>query len=46
MKKINFNSHGSNIAALLYTPENFDANNKYPAIVLCHGFAGFKEVLS
>ena len=45
MKKINFNSHGSNIAALLYTPENFDANNKYPAIVLCHGFAGFKEVL-
>lgn len=45
MEKVNFTSHGCNIAALLYKPENFDQNSKYPAIVLCHGFAGFKEVL-
>ncbi|QLE79056.1 alpha/beta fold hydrolase [Francisella sp. Scap27] len=45
MEKITFKSQGSSIAGLLYTPENFNENNKYPAIVLCHGFAGFKEVL-
>ncbi|WP_150466152.1 UilS family quorum-quenching N-acyl-homoserine lactonase [Francisella sp. SYW-2] len=46
MEKVNFTSHGCNISAqLLYKPENFDQNNKYPAIILCHGFAGFKEVL-
>lgn len=45
MEKVNFTSHGCNIAALLYKPENFDQNSKYPTIVLCHGFAGFKEVL-
>ncbi|MCL4117907.1 UNVERIFIED_CONTAM: hypothetical protein GTU68_062931 [Idotea baltica] len=45
MEKTTFKSQGSSISALLYTPENFNENNKYSAIVLCHGFAGFKEVL-
>ena len=45
MEKVNFTSHGCNMSAQLYKPENFDQNSKYPAIVLCHGFAGFKEVL-
>lgn len=45
MEKVNFTSHECNISAQLYKPENFNQNSKYPAIVLCHGFAGFKEVL-
>lgn len=37
-----FESEGSKVAAHLYLPE--DANN-VPGIVMCHGFAGIKELL-
>lgn len=40
---INFFSEGSKIAAHLYLPQTISA--PLPAIVLCHGFAGVKELL-
>lgn len=44
-KDITFYSEGSKIAGHLYLPEKADENNKVPAVVLCHGFAGIKELL-
>lgn len=35
--------HGINIAANVYTPANYDANKKYPAIVVAHPNGGVKE---
>ena len=43
--EVSFFSEGSKISADLYLPENLDVGKKYPAIVLCHGFTGIKEVL-
>lgn len=40
---VSFFSEGARIAAHLYRPEG--ATGPCPAIVLCHGFAGFKEML-
>ncbi len=40
---INFFSEGSKIAAHLYLPESI--STPLPAIILCHGFAGVKELL-
>lgn len=37
-----FKSEGSKIAAHLYFPENV---NNAPCIIMCHGFAGVKELL-
>lgn len=45
MEKINFFSEKSKIAANLYKPKNFDQEKKYPTILICHGFAGIKELL-
>ena len=42
MQDIQFQSQGATIAAHLYLPENA---NRSPAILLCHGFAGVKELL-
>ena len=42
-QNIHFDSAGSNIAAHLYLPESAVKNT--PAILLCHGFAGVKELL-
>ncbi|MFH1428131.1 MAG: alpha/beta hydrolase [Candidatus Margulisiibacteriota bacterium] len=44
-KDINFYSEGQKIAGNLYFPDNYQEGNKYPGIILCHGFAGIKEVL-
>ena len=44
-KDIVFYSEGAKIAGHLYLPESVDAGRKYPALVLCHGFAGIKEAL-
>ena len=44
-KDIVFYSEGAKIAGHLYLPESFDAGRRYPALVLCHGFAGIKEAL-
>jgi len=42
---VTFYSEGSKISGHLYKPDNVEAGKKYPAIVLCHGFAGIKEAL-
>lgn len=42
---IHFYSEGSRIAAELYLPPNYDETQTYPAVQLCHGFAGIKELL-
>jgi uncharacterized protein len=34
---------GINIAANVYTPANYDASNKYPAVVVAHPNGGIKE---
>ncbi|MCX7920882.1 MAG: alpha/beta fold hydrolase [Clostridia bacterium] len=44
-KNVEFYSEGSLIKGILHLPENLDENRKHPAIVLCHGFAGVKELL-
>ncbi|QZE13175.1 alpha/beta fold hydrolase [Halosquirtibacter laminarini] len=45
MKNISFYSEKSKISGLLYTPDNFNEHHTYSAILLCHGFAGIKELL-
>ncbi len=35
--------HGLNISANVYTPANYDASKKYPAIVVAHPNGGVKE---
>jgi len=42
-RSVEFFSEGSKIAGDLYLPEGADAG-KLPCVVLCHGFAGIKEV--
>jgi uncharacterized protein len=43
-QEIEFYSEGSLIKAHLYLPDN-TGENKLPVIILCHGFAGVKELL-
>ncbi|HAR64481.1 MAG: hypothetical protein DKM50_13260 [Candidatus Margulisiibacteriota bacterium] len=43
--EISFYSEGMLVAADLYMPENIKEGAVLPAIVLCHGFAGIKEIL-
>ena len=40
---VSFNSYGDKVAAHFYLPENFDPNQKYPAIVLAPPATGVKE---
>jgi len=42
---ITFFSEGTPIVGDLYLPENIAEEQKLPAVVLCHGFAGIKEIL-
>ncbi len=44
-KEIYFYSEGFKIAGDLYIPDNYSEGDKLPAIILCHGFAGIKELL-
>jgi alpha-beta hydrolase superfamily lysophospholipase len=44
-KAVFFYSEGSKLAADLYLPDGQPNTSPYPAVVLCHGFAGIKEVL-
>lgn len=44
-KEIFFYSESCKIAGDLYLPDHFQEDQKSPAVVLCHGFAGIKEVL-
>ncbi len=38
-------SEGSKLKGVLYLPDNSEENTPLPTIVLCHGFAGIKELL-
>ena len=42
-ERVSFMKTGLKIAALLFKPENFDENKKYPAIVVTHPGGGVKE---
>ena len=41
--KVYFDSDGKKLAALLYKPENFDGNKKYPAVIVTRPASGVKE---
>ena len=43
MNQVTFKSQGVKLAGLLFTPENFDANRKYPAVVFSGPFNQVKE---
>lgn len=40
---VNYNLDGNKISANVYTPANYDASKKYPAIVVAHPNGGVKE---
>lgn len=40
---VTYKLHGNKIAANVYTPANYDKNEKYPAIVVAHPNGGVKE---
>lgn len=40
---VHYTLHGLKIAANVYTPENYDSNKKYAAIVVAHPNGGVKE---
>lgn len=44
-KDIEFYSEGCKIAAHFYQPDTVKEGEKLPTIILCHGFAGVKEML-
>lgn len=44
-KNVTFYSEGFKIAADLYLPDHLESGKKTPAVILCHGFCGTKEVL-
>ena len=43
---VSYNIRENKIAANVYTPANFDSNQKYPAIVVAHPNGGVKEQVS
>jgi uncharacterized protein len=44
-KSVQFYSESHKIEADIYMPESYAKDRKWPAIILCHGFAGIKEIL-
>lgn len=45
VKNIEFYSDGKLLKGQIYYPEDFKEGDKLPGVVLCHGFAGVKELL-
>ncbi|MDW6002469.1 alpha/beta hydrolase [Vibrio mangrovi] len=45
-ERVSFKKQGLNIAGLLFFPDNFNAENQYPAIVVSHPGGGVKEQAS
>lgn len=43
IRHVSYKLHGLNIAANVYTPADYDASKKYPAIVVAHPNGGVKE---
>ncbi|WP_276371862.1 alpha/beta hydrolase [Chryseolinea sp. H1M3-3] len=46
MHPVTYTLNGINIAANVYTPPNYDASKKYPAVVVAHPNGGVKEQAS
>ncbi len=44
-RDVQYYSEGSVIKAILHLPDNYQEGTRLPAIILCHGFAGIKELL-
>ena len=44
-RNVEFYSEGSLMKGILYLPDDIEKETKLPAILLCHGFAGVKELL-
>lgn len=40
---VSYKLNGNDIAANVYTPENYDSTKKYPAVVIAHPNGGIKE---
>ena len=45
-KKVSFKKFDLTIKGLLFLPDNFDENKKYPAVVVVHPGGGVKEQCS
>jgi fermentation-respiration switch protein FrsA (DUF1100 family) len=43
IRTVTYKLNGINISANVYTPANYDANKKYPAVVVAHPNGGVKE---
>src|SRR5210317_1955434 len=44
-REVVFYSEGAKIFADMYVPEQCAEGDKYPVIILCHGFSGIREIL-
>ncbi len=42
---VEFYSEGCTIAADMYLPDSFEAGQRLPAVILCHGFSGIRTIL-
>ena len=45
IKELEFYSEGYKLKGNFYLPEGYSGEKKIPTIILCHGFAGVKELL-
>ncbi|MDX1524545.1 MAG: alpha/beta fold hydrolase, partial [Anaerolineae bacterium] len=45
LQKVSFYSEGHRLAGLLYSPEDAQAGQSYPAVVLCVGYTYIKEMV-
>ncbi|RJP23082.1 MAG: alpha/beta fold hydrolase [Candidatus Abyssobacteria bacterium SURF_5] len=45
IERVHFYSEGSRLAGILYLPEKLEEDERRPAVVLCHGFTGIKELI-
>ncbi|GLI54988.1 alpha/beta hydrolase [Propionigenium maris DSM 9537] len=45
LKELEFYSDGYKLKGNLYLPKGYSGGTQLPAIILCHGFAGIKELL-
>lgn len=44
-EEVSYYSQGARISAVLYTPEGVPSGRRLPAVILCHGFTGIKELI-
>jgi hypothetical protein len=44
-RRVEYYSQGARISGVLYTPDDAPVGKRLPAVVLCHGFTGIKELI-